>query len=75
MKNIDFIKSMSEEQLTNFLWIWGINTTTLFMTSGGMEVMNIPQLREWLEKENFECKQTHVPSDMTFNSDYIAKGE
>lgn len=75
MKNIDYIKSMNEEQLANFLWIWGINTMTAFMTSGGMEIMNIPELHEWLNKEEFECKQTHVPDDMTFGENYLKKGE
>lgn len=73
MKNIDYIKNMNKEQLVNFLWIWGINTMTAFMTSGGTEIMNISELHEWLDKEEFECKQTHVSYDMNFDSNYLEK--
>ena len=73
MKYGDYIRNMNNQRLASFLFMWGINTLTSFMEAGGMEVMNAKELREWMEKEDFKCRQTQIGKDFMLNDDFSIK--
>lgn len=73
MTNGDFIRDMDNDRLARFLWTWGINTLTSFMTDGGTKVFDAQQLRNWLDSEEFECIQTHVNSDFIYDTHFNLK--
>ena len=73
MKNGDYIRSLDDDRLARLLFIWGINTLSLFLEYGGMRIMDARQLREWLDKLDFMCDQTLVPKDFIFGQDFFLK--
>ena len=73
MTNGNFIRDMDNDRLARFLWTWGINTLTSFMTDGGTKVFDAQQLRNWLDGEEFECIQSHVSSDFIYDNDFNLK--
>lgn len=73
MSNGDFIRDMNDDRLARFLWTWGLNTLTSFLTDGGTKVFDAQQLRNWLDGEEFECIQTHVNSDFIFDNNFNLK--
>ena len=75
MKNGDYIRNMNNQRLASFLFIWGINTLASFREAGGMELMSAKELREWMEKEDFKCRQTQIGKDFMLNDDFSIKHE
>ena len=73
MRNGDYIRSLDDDRLARLLFIWGINTLSLFLEYGGMRVMDAKQTREWLDKLDFMCDQTLVPKDFVFGQDFFLK--
>ena len=73
MRNGDFIRSMNNEQLCNFLFVWGINTAVSFLKHGGTKIMDAKQLAEWIDKEDFVCEQTKVGEDFLFGQNFKRK--
>ena len=73
MKNGDYIRSLDDDRLARLLFIWGINTLSLFLEYGGLRVMDAKQIREWLEKMDFMCDQTLVPKDFVFGQDFFLR--
>lgn len=73
MKNGDFIRSMNNDQLTNLLFLWGINTVKTFIYSGGQGIMDHEQLGKWMEKDDFSCAQTEIGMDYSINSDFSSR--
>ena len=75
MNNADKIRNFTDEQLKHFLWVWQINTLTLFCESGGKKQMDVKQLSEWLsaDESTFVCPQTEVDQDFIFNQDFNLK--
>ena len=75
MKNGDYIRSLDDDRLARLLFIWGINTLSLFLEYGGLRVMDAKQTRDWLDKLDFMCDQTLVPKDFVFGQDFFLKKE
>ena len=73
MKNGDYIRSLDDDRLARLLFIWGVNTLSLFLQYGGLRVMDAKQIREWLDKLDFMCDQTLVPKDFVFGQDFFLK--
>ena len=73
MKNGDYIRSLDDDRLARLLFIWGINTLSLFLEYGGLRVMDAKQTRDWLDKLDFMCDQTLVPKDFIFGQDFFLK--
>ena len=73
MKNGDYIRSLDDDRLARLLFIWGINTLSLFLEYGGLRVMDAKQIRDWLDKLDFMCDQTLVPKDFVFGQDFFLK--
>jgi len=75
MTNAEKIKSMTDEQLNCFLWIWSINSITSFFEHGGQELMDAKQQRDWLaaDESTFVCVQTKVSKDFVFDQDFNFK--
>lgn len=72
MTNAEKIRSFSDTQLSNFLWIWGINTVTSFLEHGGQELMNAHDLRKWIlaDESTFVRTETAVGDDFTFDQSF-----
>lgn len=75
MTNAEKIKSMTDEQLNRFLWIWGINSIASFLEHGGVQLMNAKEQAEWLaaNESAFVCTQTRVGEDFVFGQDFNLK--
>ena len=75
MTNAEKIRSMTDEQLNRFLWIWGINTLASFLEHGGTQIMSAKEQAEWLadDASTFVCVQTRVEEDFTFGQDFNLK--
>lgn len=73
MKNGDYIRSLDDDRLARLLFVWGINTLSLFLQYGGLRVMDAKQTREWLDKLDFMCDQTLVSKDFIFGQDFFLK--
>jgi hypothetical protein len=73
MKNGDFIRNMNNDQLTNLLFLWGINTVRTFIESGGQKIMDHEQLGKWMGTDDFSCAQTEIGMDYSINSDFSSR--
>ena len=76
MTNMEKIRSMTDDQFSRFLLIWGINTTVSFLEHGGTQLMNAKQQRDWLGSDvnTFVCTETRVGEDFSFDQDFNSKG-
>ena len=75
MKNGDYIRSLDDDKLARFLWIWSINYLSGFMKDGGAGLMNCSNLRKWMDSEQFVCEETKVPDEFVFDQNFELKGE
>ena len=76
LSNADRIRSMSDEELNNFLWTFKVNQLSLFYEHGFTKTMDWKQQMEWLQSEdNFVVPETLVPEDMTYGQDFKEKEE
>ena len=73
MRNGDYIRGMDNDRLARLLVIWTVNSVCSFLEKGGLEILDAKQLREWMEKEDFSCRQTMVGDDFVFDSDFNLK--
>ena len=58
MTRADKIRSMTDKELTHFLFKYSICETANFFKKGGAGCMNIPQLADYLSGEYNEEKDT-----------------
>ena len=71
MTNGDFIRSMTDQQMEAFLFLWGVNSISSFMEHGGSELMNAVELMKWLKSDDFHsCRQTRIEEGFNLNEDY-----
>lgn len=73
--NGDVIREMNDDQLANFLFLWGINTIASFMDNGGRDVMTADVLKKWMKEKKFSCRQTQINDQFKVNSDFSTKRE
>ena len=74
MTNADIIRSMTDEQLNNFLWTFKTNQLSLFFTGKFTQTMNARDQLEWLQSEDgFVCPETQVPEEMIYDQDFNEK--
>lgn len=73
MKNGDYIREMDNDRLTHFLWMWTINTLTIFMSGRMAESMNADELRKWMDSDRFLCSQTRVGDGFAYGQDFNLK--
>lgn len=52
--NEDLIKKMSTEDLNKFLFRFKVDAVASFFESGGVNLMNAVQQKEWLQSENHD---------------------
>lgn len=73
MRNADRIRSMTDEQMGNFLWTWEINALSSFLEHGGTRLMNAAELERWLDSEEFVREETRVGEDFDYGQDFRMK--
>lgn len=52
--NEELIKTMCSDDFNKFLFRFKANATANFLESGGLNVMNAVEQKEWLKSENHE---------------------
>ena len=76
MSNADRIRSMSDEELNNFLWAFKTNQLGLFFDKGFTQTMDWKQQMEWLQQEDgFVIPETTVDPSMVYGQDFKEKEE
>lgn len=73
MKNGTYIRDMDNDRLARFLFIWNVNFLTSFLESGFTKIMAANDIREWLDKHEWDCPAVHVGDDFIFNSEFELK--
>lgn len=68
MTRAERIRSMTDEELTGFLFKYGINQLAEFIIEGGAGCMNIPRLRDYLAGE-YDKKNDTMLSDEPVGDD------
>ena len=53
MTNVERIRTMSDEELNTFLWWFKIDAVSNFFESGGRNIMNANQQKEWLKSDDY----------------------
>ena len=76
LSNADRIRSMSDEELNNFLWTFKTNQLGLFFDKGFTQTMDWKQQMEWLQQEDgFVIPETTVDPSMVYGQDFKEKEE
>ena len=75
MKNGDFIRSLDNDRMSRFLFMWSINCISSFMEQGGAGLMNGLDLRKWMDSEEFVCAETKVGERFPFDQEFNMKRE
>lgn len=52
--NEELIKTMCSDDFNKFLFRFKVNATANFLESGGLNIMDAVQQKEWLKSENHE---------------------
>lgn len=52
--NEELIKTMCSDDFNKFLFRFKVNCTANFLESGGLNVMNAAEQKQWLKSENHE---------------------
>ena len=76
LSNADIIRSMTDEELNNFLWTFKTNYLRLFFDYGFKQTTNWPDQLAWLQrKDGFVTPETTVDPSMVYGQDFKAKEE
>lgn len=74
MTNGDKIRSMSDDELNNFLWLWKMNTILDMMETGGIyRGLNHVTIKEWLEQDvkYWHIMETNDPNISCVSTDEL----
>lgn len=75
MRNGDFIRSLDNDRMSRFLFMWSINCVTAFLEHGGAGLMNGLDLRKWMDSDEFVCNETKVGEGFSFDQEFNMKQE
>lgn len=75
MKNGDYIRGLDNDRLARFLWTWSINLMSSFLQYGGTRLMAAPDLRKWLDMDDFVCEETTVGEEFIYDQDFNLKND